>query len=163
MLAPALFNHARKAEDAHVPARFLRWEIVEPKAEQPNMLTTLGPVTFRIVVKVNKLITDGVHGIALRNSDNQLIWTWAVYNLHLGLGIHEFVYTLPSLPLRPGIYPWHVSLYNEGSLLDEWNCTPELIVATQPLTHPRDEWSGILNMPCEFQLRKGEIDEEIGI
>jgi len=158
-----VFDHERESKDTYAPARFLRWEIVKPKAEQPNMLTTLGPITLKFAVKINRLIGDGVHGIALRNSDNQLIWAWAVYNLHLGLGIHEFVYTLPSLPLRPGIYSWHVSLYNEGSLLDEWSCTPELIVAALPLTHPRDEWSGILNMPCEFQLRTGERDEEIGI
>jgi len=89
----------------------------------------------------------------LRNADNQLIWGWAIYNLHLEPGISEFIYTLPSLPLRPGVYYLHVSLYEDEQLLDEWSCVPELVVATEPLTHPRDEWSGILNIPCDFRVQ----------
>jgi ABC-type polysaccharide/polyol phosphate transport system ATPase subunit len=148
----ASFNDTSSTQSAHVPARFLRWEILEPRGDQPNLLATLGPVRFKIVVQINKPIQNGVHGIALWNNDNQLIWAWATYNLELKLGTQEFIYTLPSLPLRPGIYAWHISLYSEGSLLDEWHCLPELIIATEPLTHPRDEWSGILNIPCNFEL-----------
>jgi hypothetical protein len=147
------FDDTRRTEGIHVPARFLRWEIVEPRAEQPNLLTTLGPVTFKIAVQVNKPIQNGRHGIALWNNDNQLMWAWAAYNLKLEPGIHEFIYTLPTLPLRPGVYSWHVSLYDGKKLLDAWNCAPEFIIATDPLTHPRDEWSGILNVPCQFQLK----------
>jgi len=147
------FDATRRIKDAHVPARFLGWEILEPKAEQPNLLNTLGPVKFKIVVQLNESVRHGVHGIALWNSDKHLIWGWATYSLNLKQGVHEFVYTLPSLPLRPGIYSLNVSLYNEGSLLDAWHCVPELIIATDPLTHPRDEWSGILNLPCEFQVQ----------
>lgn len=142
-----------RTEDTHVPAQFLRWEIVEPKAEQPNWLTTMGAVTFKIVVRVNKPVSKGVNGIALWNSENQLMWAWAIYNLKLEPGVHEFVYNLPGLPLRPGTYSWHVSLYNEGILLDAWHCVPELVIVTEPLTHPRDEWSGVLNIPCKFQER----------
>ena len=136
------------------PARFIGWEIVEPRGEQPNWLTTFDTVTFKTIVQISKPITRGTHGIALRNNDNQLIWAWAVYNLYLEPGVTEFVYTLPSLPLRPGVYHFHVSLYDDAILLDEWNCVPELVVATEPLTHPKDEWSGILNIPCQFKVAK---------
>ena len=147
------FADVRRTQDASVPARFLSWEVVEPKAEQPNMITTLGPVRFKVVLLLNRPVRNGVHGIALWNKDNQLMWGWAAYGLDLGSGVHEFLYALPSLPLRPGVYRWQVSLYSDGSLLDNWQCVPELIVATNPLTHPRDEWSGILNIPCNFDLR----------
>lgn len=150
-LSPS-FNPTGSPSDAYTPARFLRWEILEPKGDEPNLLSTLGPVTFKIVVQINEPVRDGVHGIALRNTDSQLMWAWAKYNLELKTGIQEFIYTLPSLPLRPGNYSWHITLYSEGRLLDEWHCLPELIVATEPLAHPRDEWSGILNIPCDFQL-----------
>lgn len=153
-------DDAIRAGDTHVPARFLRWEIMEPRAKQPNMLTNLGPVTFKIVVQVNKPIQNGHHGIALWNNDNQLMWGWAVFNLKLEPGIHEFFYTLPTLPLRPGVYYWHVSLYSEENLIDIWHCVPELIIATNPLTHPRDEWAGVLNIPCDFQLRGVKSDED---
>jgi len=142
----------RRAEAIRAHGRFLRWEIVEPKAEQPNMLTTLGPMTFQIIVLVGESIRDGSHGIGLRNNDNQLIWGWKEVNLKLDPGVHAFSYTLPTLPLRPGVYRWHVSLYEGAKLLDAWHCTPEMIIATKPLTHPSDEWSGILNVPCDFHV-----------
>ncbi len=151
-LTSATFDNAGRTEGAHVPGQFLRWEILEPETEQPNLLTALGPVTFKIVVQIRRPIRNGVHGIALWNRDNQLMWAWATYNLNLEPGIHELTYTLPVLPLRPGVYYFHVSLYDDEALLDEWNCFPELIIATEPLTHPRDEWSGILNIPCQFEV-----------
>jgi len=143
-----------KAEADRGPTRFLRWRIVEPKAEQPNILTTLGPLIFQMVVRINEPVRNGVHGIALWNSDNQLMWGWSVTNLRIEPGIHEFSYTLSTLPLRPGVYHWLVSLYDGGELLDLWHCIPELIVATEPLTHPRDEWAGVLNVPCDFCVNR---------
>ncbi len=138
--------------DGNIHARFLDWEILDPPAEPPNMLTTAGPVTFRVSVQVNAPIRHGVHGIALWNAERQLMWGWAAYGLSLEPGLHQFVYALPSLPLKPGAYSWHVSLSHDGSLLDEWNCVPDLVIATDPVTHPRDEWSGILNLPCRFRV-----------
>ena len=138
----------------YAAAKFLRWEILSPPAEQTNLLTTLDPVTLRLVVQVNRPIRDGHHGIALRNSENQLMWAWATSHLALGEGVHNFTYVLPTLPLRPGVYQWHVSIYDEQNLLDAWYCVPELIIGTVPLSHPRDEWSGVLNVPCIFQAEE---------
>jgi lipopolysaccharide transport system ATP-binding protein len=136
----------------HVKARFLKWEIVEPRGDQPNVLTDLGPVTIRFLVQVNEPIRLGVHGITLFNSEGQMMWGTAAYNLNLTEGLHEFTYELVTLPLRPGAYFWHVSLYNEQGLVDVWDCVPELIVATKPVTHPRDEWAGLLNIPYRFTV-----------
>ncbi len=160
------FDDGHRARGTRVPARFLEWEIIEPEADERNYLTTLGRVRFRMVVQVNRPIRDGVHGIALRNSDNILIWGWAEYHLKFQPGTHNFEYSLPSLPLCPGVYSWHVTLYDEGELLDAWQAVPDLLVATEPLTHPRDEWSGILNVPCEFQTQYlGDVpnERELGI
>jgi lipopolysaccharide transport system ATP-binding protein len=151
-LREASYNDARRAEDSHAHARFLRWEILEPKTEQPNLLTTLGPVTFKFVVRVNRPIRHGGHGIALWDTEKKLIWGNAAYSLKLDPGVHEFLYTLDTLPLRPGVYYWYVSLYEGEGLLDIWNGVPELVIGTEPLTHPRDKWSGILNTPCEFRV-----------
>jgi len=142
----------RDRSDDNGPAKFLRWEILAPAAEQSNLLATIDPVTFMVVVRVNQPIRDGHHGIALHNSENQLMWAWATSHLKLAPGVHAFTYTLPTLPLRPGVYQWHVSLYDEQHLLDAWYCVPELIIGTPPLSHPRDEWSGVLNLPCSFGI-----------
>jgi ABC-type polysaccharide/polyol phosphate transport system ATPase subunit len=132
--------------------RFIRWEIAEPGAEAPNILTVLGPVTVRFLAEVRKPVRGGHHGIALRNVDNELIWAWATNDIELAVGQHEFCYTFPMLPVRPGPYTWQVSLYSEGSLLDVWNCLPNMIVATEVHQHARDEWNGILNVPCKFNV-----------
>ena len=134
-------------------ARFLQWSICDPSDTKSNVLQTMGPCTFSFVVELNKGIRNGAHGIALWNSDGQLMGGWAAYKLRLEEGIQELVFTLPGLPLRPGVYHWQVSLYEDGGLLDNWYCVPELIIATEPQTHPRDECSGILNVPCKFQIR----------
>ena len=115
------------------------------------MITTMGPVTFKTIVQVNRPITSGHHGIALWNADNQLMWAWAIDNLKLEPGMHEFIYEVPTLPIKPGVYSWHVSLYNEERLVDQWHCSPELIIATEPKTHRLDKWTGVLNVPCEFR------------
>jgi len=138
------------------PARFLQWAIYAPANANSNVLQTMGPCTFKFIVELNRCIRNGHHGIALWNSDGQLMWAWAASKLRLEEGIHELVFTLPGLPLRPGVYHWQVSLYEDGGLLDNWMCIPELIIATEPNTHPSDEWNGILNVPCDFQIKPAE-------
>ena len=155
-ISGAEFENDRRIENEHSPARFLSWEIVHPKPENPNLLITLKSVTLKIVVQVNKPIRNGHHGIALWDNDGQLIWAWATENFRMKTGTNHFVYKLPSLPIRPGVYHWQVSLYENGALLDNWYCMPELIVATQPHGHPRDEWNGIINLPCAFRIEPQE-------
>ena len=64
--------------------------------------------------------------------------------------MQHFLYRLPSLPLRPGSYNLRVTLYDDQGLIDDWECLPELVIATKPATHPKDEWAGLLNIPCSF-------------
>jgi hypothetical protein len=63
------------------------------------------------------------------------------------------------LPLRPGAYSWQVSLWEDGELLDLWDCLPELNIATPVFQHAKDSWNGILNIPCEFSIQPNEIDK----
>ncbi len=137
-------------------ARFLSWEVVEPRTEQPNLLSSLGPVSVRFSMQVNEPVRIGHHGIALYNNEGQLIWGWATNNLELGVGAHEFCYAFPMLPLRPGPYTWQVSLYDERGLVDVCFCVPEMIVATEVHQHPLDECSGLLNVPCRFAIQQKE-------
>ena len=131
---------------------FFRWQIVEPRNGEPHSLASLGPVTIKFCVHLQEAVRRGHHGIALYNSEGQLVWGTAVEDLCLAPGKHEFLYCLASLPLRPGAYRWQVSLYDEAKLIDAWECIPDLFVATKPLGHPRDEWAGLLNIPWEFKV-----------
>lgn len=133
-------------------AQFLRWDVVEPRGSDSNLLTTAGPAKVRFVLQVDQLLSDVHHGVALFTNENQLIWASAVDLRELRPGIRELVYTLPGLPVRPGVYNWHVTVWHGSSLTDEWFCVPNLIVGTQPVTHPQDGWTGILNVPAELQV-----------
>jgi lipopolysaccharide transport system ATP-binding protein len=142
----------QKAEYDRSRAKSLRWEIAEPKAKQPNLLTVSGPVTFRFIVQINTPIY-GAQGVALFDSERRVMWGTAMGGLKLDAGTYEFLYTLESLPLRPGIYYWHLTLWEGTELLDAWDGRPELVVGTEPFAHPNDRWSGVLNMPCGFKTR----------
>jgi lipopolysaccharide transport system ATP-binding protein len=135
--------------------RFLWWEVVGAAPHAPNVLSTAGECAFRFVLDVVSPIVNGSHGIALWNSEGQLMWGWALTDLRVDEGRHEFLYRMPGLPLRPGSYRWQVSLYQDGHLVDNWYCIPDLLIATEPQTHPRDEWAGILNVPCDLIVRSG--------
>ena len=133
-------------------ARFLNWEILEPQSESPHTLNILGPVTVRFTLRVSQYLSRATHGIALYNMDRQLMWGWAKDDLYIEPGVHSFTYEFPMLPLRPGAYAWMVTLYQDGELLDSWDCRPELNIATEDYQHPKDEWSGVLNVPSEFSV-----------
>jgi len=132
---------------------FVSWEIVEPRGENSNVLITSGPVHLKFVLRLRKPLTDGHHGIALYNHERQLMWGWAANNLQFGEGIHELHYSFPMLPLKPGLYNWLVSLYEHGREVDIWPCTPEMAIATEIHQHLRDEWNGVLNVPCELEIQ----------
>jgi lipopolysaccharide transport system ATP-binding protein len=133
---------------------FVSWRICDTEQTGPYILTTLGPVKFAFTLQMSKEIKHAIHGIALFNSDRQLIWGTAAFNLNFDEGLHSLTYEFPVLPLRPGPYSWLLSLFEEDEILDMWDATPELVVATESYQHPRDEWSGILNVPCVFSLWK---------
>jgi hypothetical protein len=84
------------------------------------------------------------------------MWAWAKDDVRLQAGLHTLTYTFPMLPLRPGAYAWQVSLWEDKELLELWDCLPEMNIATQVFQHPRDEWNGILNVPCDFAIRDAE-------
>jgi lipopolysaccharide transport system ATP-binding protein len=142
---------AERPDGATSKAVFQSWEIVEPRASQPHILNSFDPVTVKFVVQINEPVRSGHHGIALFDSEMRLMWGMDANSIRLDPGIHQFVHTFPSLPLRPGFYTWRVSLYDGGSLVDMWDCLPEFLVATEPVTHSRDEWAGILNLPSRFE------------
>jgi ABC-type polysaccharide/polyol phosphate transport system ATPase subunit len=148
------------ATERNHSTRFVSWRIAEPCTEIPNVLDGFGSVTFESSLAVNEDIRDGVHGIALFNSDQQLIWATSVDNLKLKSGSYNLRFRLPSLPLRPGVYHWDVSIWQGGRCFDRWTCVPEMIVGTKPVTHPHEEWQGLLNIPWEFHAER-QGDSEI--
>jgi lipopolysaccharide transport system ATP-binding protein len=137
----------------HARGYFTGWEIVDQENSSPHLLGVAGPVTVRFTLKLLEPIKHGHHGITLYNAERQLLWSWAAYELNLGAGVHDFIYDFPLLPLKPGIYTWMVSFWDREELIDMGDLTPEFHVVTPSFQHPRDEWSGLLNLPSEFTVR----------
>ena len=143
-------------------ARFLSWEVVEPRGDSPHTIDRDGPVTVRIRVRVNRPVRGGFHGILLYNQAYQIMWSTNLYNLRLEPGEWDFVHTLPSLPLQPGRYSWRLSIFDDHGIVDEWMAQPDLLLATTPVSHPDDAWQGVLNLPTDFRVRAvDEAAEEV--
>jgi lipopolysaccharide transport system ATP-binding protein len=133
-------------------ARFLKWEIMEPASEPSHTLLSAGPVTVSFTVELAEPVLKAQHGVALFNTDRQLMWANANNNLALEPGVHVLSVSFPSLPLRPGMYQWQVSFWDEHDMLDLWDCLPEMNIATDVQQHPSDKWNGILNLPSQFSV-----------
>ena len=94
----------RDGADNHLAARFLAWKFVESDGENENILTTFGAVKIQFILKVNRLVQRGIHGIALYDDQNKIMWGTSVNSLRLEPGTRELIHCLPTLPLRPGVY-----------------------------------------------------------
>src|SRR5216684_735388 len=128
------------------------WEILESPGGSPNIFDSFGPIAVGFTVNVMQPLRNVQHGLFLYTADRQLIWGTEINGLQLAAGRQVFVHRLPTLPLRPGFYTWRVNLYDDDGLIDDWECLPEFVVATKPVTHSKDEWAGILNMATSFSV-----------
>jgi len=148
-----------EARTGEGPARFLSWEILGARAAQANVLDWNGEVRLKFVVRVNQRLRNIHHGIALYNQSREVIWGNAVEGLSFEPGVHELIFTIPSLPLCPGVYGWRVSFYDGGEMIDDWDCQPSMFVSTAPLTHKQDEFAGVLNIASEFTNRRVSVPQ----
>jgi len=151
-------NGGEQDRGREIGGRFLSWEIAGAETEDLHTLGTLGAFTIRFKARINRRVELGHHGIALFNNDGQLMWGHAHDALELQPGEFEFSYAFPYLPVRPGLYSWRVSLYDSGDLIDSWDCAPQMIVATEPFGHFKDEWVGLFNLPTDFRLTRQNGD-----
>ena len=140
---------ARPAEGA---AQFLRWKLVGTNRTADHILPSVGETSVSFLLRVNQALHSVHHGIGLYDQHRHLLWGNALDGVTLEPGLHEFRYTLPTLPLRPGVYSWRVALYDAGVRIDDWECVPAMYVVTVPLTHYRDESAGFLNIPSNLEI-----------
>jgi ABC-type polysaccharide/polyol phosphate transport system ATPase subunit len=133
-------------------ARFICWEIAGASADERHTLKTSDAVTLKFILDIQRPIKSGHYGIALRNHEQQVIWAWETQPLVLAAGEHRIFHSFPGLPLRPGLYSWLVAFYDQTELMDTWECVPDMMVSTESFQHPQDQWSGILNIPVQFEI-----------
>jgi hypothetical protein len=137
-----------------VAAEFKGWEIEGAEPDSRHKLESFGPVTIKFALQVNTQIRHGHHGVALYNHNREIVWGRAIDGLKLEVGRHELRHAFPMLPLRPGLYSWTVSFWEQSDLTDLSECVPELCVVTESHQHPDDRWNGILNFPVPFDAER---------
>jgi ABC-type polysaccharide/polyol phosphate transport system ATPase subunit len=142
----------RELDAGRQGAVFLSWSLGATGSGH-HTLTDFGPVTLRFLLRIDRPVKNGHHGITLQNRDGLLLWGAGTDKLSLQPGLYELVYWFESLPLRPGPYRWHVSLFDDHRFICNLDCVPELSVETRPLGHPRDEYAGQLNLPFSIKVQ----------
>src|SRR5579872_3908138 len=139
---------------SELAAEFKGWEIDGVEPDNRHKLESFGPVTIKFALQVNAPIRHGHHGVALFNHNREIVWGRAIDGLKLEVGRHELRHAFPMLPLRPGLYTWTVSFWEQSDLMDTCECVPELCVVTDSHQHPDDRWNGILNFPVPFAAER---------
>jgi lipopolysaccharide transport system ATP-binding protein len=147
----------RSAEGA---AQFLRWNLIGENRTSEHILPSDGETSVSFLLRVGQALRGVHHGIALYDQDRHLLWGNALDGVTLEPGLHEFRYTLPYLPLRPGVYSWRVALYDAGVRIDDWECVPQMQVVTRPVTHYRDDAAGFLNIPSKLDISPASPSSE---
>jgi lipopolysaccharide transport system ATP-binding protein len=153
-------NEVNEARPSEGRAQFIRWKLTGPDCPSDHTLNTSGETSVSFLLRVNSPVRGVHHGIALYDQSRQLLWGNATDGITLDPGLHEFRYTLPVLPLRPGAYSWRVSLYESGERIDDWECVPQMQVVTLPVTHYRDEAAGFLNIPSKLDISPASPSRE---
>jgi lipopolysaccharide transport system ATP-binding protein len=143
--------------------RFLSWRVDEG-GSGASQIDSMGPVAVSFRLRLDESLGGAHHGVALFDFEGQLVWATA-NRFDLPSGVCDVTHNFPFLPLKPGAYRWQVSLYDQQGLIDLWDCTPQLIIDTPLMGHPRDEWSGVLNLPCNTGVEpvaeeNGQIQNE---
>jgi lipopolysaccharide transport system ATP-binding protein len=134
------------------PAQFLRWKLVGDNRTADHILPSEGETSISFLLRVNQPLHGVRHVIGLYDQNRQFLWGNELDGLTLDPGLHELRYTIPTLPLRPGVYTWRVALYDGAVRIDDWECVPNLHVVTVPITHYRDEAAGFLNIPSAIEI-----------
>src|SRR6266480_2565760 len=133
--------------------QFLKWELVVEDGAPPNVLQHFGPVSFRVMIYFPEAIRKGSYGILLIDDSGRIIWHGNFELSGLQPGTFEFLHRLPTLPIKPGAYRWKAGVYDGHKWTDGWWALPEMVVGTKPMTNTGDEFQGILNLPCELEVR----------
>lgn len=128
-------------------AHFLKWWILDPEGKPKHVLSDDGELQLQFLLRVNQPVYGLYHDIELYDQNRQLLWGNAIGNVTLEPGVYLCNHTLPHLPLRPGSYTWRATLWDGGENVADYDCVPEMQVATVPVGHPMDEKAGILNIP----------------
>jgi lipopolysaccharide transport system ATP-binding protein len=133
-------------------AQFLRWQLTGENRVSEHILPSDGEATLSFILRVNRPLKSVIHAINLYDQDRRVLWGNDFDAVTLEPGLYEMRHTIPTLPLRPGVYSWRIGLYEGGLPLDDWECVPQMHVTAVPVSHSRDDSAGVLNIPSKLEI-----------
>jgi lipopolysaccharide transport system ATP-binding protein len=140
------------ARAAHQDAIYFEWSVRSPRGDSSHSFSGLGEVVIEARFHLRRPVPRAHCGLTLRDHNHLLICSWAQQGLDLRPGTIAFRFAIPTLPLRPGLYYLQFSLFEGRQRLDLWDAVPPLRIDTPPQDSTRDEWSGVLELPCRFSV-----------
>lgn len=142
---------ARPATDTQSGRSFERWSLGDGghTLRDPD-----GWLTIRIGLRLAESLSMGHLGVSIYNDQDAVMVGWAFEPVSFPAGAHTLDVQVPRLPLRPGLYRLGFTLFDRGSnltggrLMDRWIAHPYLTLDVPPLSHPQDQYAGLLNVPA---------------
>lgn len=141
-----------KQSESNEAIAFQGWEIVNPRDAEPWWLNSDGQMSFKMIIDVNREINYGLLRLNLYDHNGQIVWGYRIDDLSFKPGNYDLICKLPGLPIRPGAYQWAVAMWDGLDLIFNGSLMPELLITTAPISQPRDEFVGLLNLKCDMEV-----------
>ena len=142
---------ARNDLASHASRVFERWTLANGGH---TVRDADGRVVFRVALRLDEPISLGHLGVSVCNDQDTVMVGWAFEPVSFAPGSHVLDVHVPRLPLRPGLYRLAFTLFDRGSnltggtLVDRWAAQPWLHLDVPPLSHPQEQFAGVLNVPA---------------
>jgi len=134
--------------------QFLNWELVVEVGAPINVLQHFDPVSFRVRDLLTGTDSEGklCNLVVRRCRTDHLACEFRTVRIANPARLSFSIVSPPS-PIKPGAYRWKAGVFDGHQWTDGWWGLPEMVVATKPMTNTGDEFQGILNLPCEMEVR----------
>ncbi len=132
---------------------FTTWKICEANSnERTHEISSQDPFTLEIELHLENPVYNGYLSILLNSDDGQKIGGWKINGVHFDSGKYKINCHIPFLPVRPGVYFWHLSLWDGGKKVDITTLYPAFVVSTEDYRGSQDEPGMLLNIPCDIEF-----------
>jgi ABC-type polysaccharide/polyol phosphate transport system ATPase subunit len=135
---------------------FLSWSI---NGHDNVVREDMSDVAFHFQLRLDEAISEGHFGLNVYTDTGTLLAGWGFDNVNIPAGLQEMIMRVPVLPFRPGAYSMQATLFNRGNNLtggktiEHWWAQPPLIVDTKPISHPQDNFAGLLNIGANLVVK----------
>jgi len=141
-------------------SKFINWQLANSVTNEKHRCYTGEPCRFSFMLHCGTNIPQANLGFSIWAADGDLIWgmrsiDYLGGNVPLQKGDYDIVFSIPSLPVKPGNYRIRVSLYESlDECIDLWYAEPDLMVSPREETGIPTQFQGILDLPGKVSINE---------